>query len=844
MTCTNHHVIPRVVSFTTPSEATGRRLFSFRAYPRAAVAMPLQIDAPAPQSISATFPSLLPSTNSTPLFSGLIAQPVSMAIAEILESPSFELKNHHVRPMANSWVNWGAADMPLLSSPLSFVFATGSSPDLALTPFVLLFSALLFLAATAVLSRQLWKRVCARAASHSAHASSANHNAYQRVLALQLATKHDEQQAEGSLRASGVDLSAIEVFSTGAARALATPLDPRRSSRRLDSSDVGDSLAGNSLAPVVCDNASGAFMISLPAALVQQGSQQGSHRRVEAAVSTALRPLHTITPRSTVAPSEVASTDMLCGRLSHADWRSVQFGGGSGGSASKAPLTLSRRVREQRKVELERLRTHQARPSRRLLGDSRDAQRTLGVSTAAALSQRVPVPLSVEAQKSLVCFPDAAVLGLPAVLCSQDAATDMHHDACVSLVGGPISPPDVNSVIPPPTIPKLSLVERARNDGSAGCGVPMAALPAMSPTELSVSPLHSVSSHLRAMLAQRATLLGVAPVSPSDVCAPARSIDVGKCRDDARAGPVDHCGPFSWDFFPPSLSRAMLQGLARMLHHGVPSAAVTNKLQRDGVADAADVIALLAQHLRAVLAYDATESSAGETVVAPLQPIAAMLQARMGALAGRPPLSPQDLLRPEKGLAPSPAVGFRRLQAGGACPTPGTLESGTGREPICSTPRKSSVFGAKRATQVQIAFSRVKAPLVSVRDCLVAMGSSTPVPLLSIDVLDIIGEQLAPQAGDLAALAPYAGCYDLLVEVRFYARASHAGFYDVALDLLLCRRTVLWQCLQTSHASLTVPEPWHCGRRSRVAAVKCALRQACSWTSLPFSMLAVVYHAL
>jgi hypothetical protein len=35
--------------------------------------------------------------------------PLSLAIAEILESPSFELKNHHVRPMANSWANWGAA---------------------------------------------------------------------------------------------------------------------------------------------------------------------------------------------------------------------------------------------------------------------------------------------------------------------------------------------------------------------------------------------------------------------------------------------------------------------------------------------------------------------------------------------------------------------------------------------------------------------------------------------------------------------------------------------------------------------------------------------------------------
>ena len=34
---------------------------------------------------------------------------LSLAVAEIFESPSFELKNHHVRPMANSWANWGAA---------------------------------------------------------------------------------------------------------------------------------------------------------------------------------------------------------------------------------------------------------------------------------------------------------------------------------------------------------------------------------------------------------------------------------------------------------------------------------------------------------------------------------------------------------------------------------------------------------------------------------------------------------------------------------------------------------------------------------------------------------------
>jgi len=35
--------------------------------------------------------------------------PLSKAVAEIFESPSFELKNHHTRPFVNSWANWGAA---------------------------------------------------------------------------------------------------------------------------------------------------------------------------------------------------------------------------------------------------------------------------------------------------------------------------------------------------------------------------------------------------------------------------------------------------------------------------------------------------------------------------------------------------------------------------------------------------------------------------------------------------------------------------------------------------------------------------------------------------------------
>jgi hypothetical protein len=35
--------------------------------------------------------------------------PLSSAVAKIFESPAYELKNHHVRPVANSWANWGAA---------------------------------------------------------------------------------------------------------------------------------------------------------------------------------------------------------------------------------------------------------------------------------------------------------------------------------------------------------------------------------------------------------------------------------------------------------------------------------------------------------------------------------------------------------------------------------------------------------------------------------------------------------------------------------------------------------------------------------------------------------------
>jgi hypothetical protein len=35
--------------------------------------------------------------------------PLSRAIAGIFESPEYELKNHHVRPLANAWANWGAS---------------------------------------------------------------------------------------------------------------------------------------------------------------------------------------------------------------------------------------------------------------------------------------------------------------------------------------------------------------------------------------------------------------------------------------------------------------------------------------------------------------------------------------------------------------------------------------------------------------------------------------------------------------------------------------------------------------------------------------------------------------
>ena len=34
--------------------------------------------------------------------------PLSRALASVFAAPEFELKNHHIRPMANSWANWGA----------------------------------------------------------------------------------------------------------------------------------------------------------------------------------------------------------------------------------------------------------------------------------------------------------------------------------------------------------------------------------------------------------------------------------------------------------------------------------------------------------------------------------------------------------------------------------------------------------------------------------------------------------------------------------------------------------------------------------------------------------------
>jgi hypothetical protein len=35
--------------------------------------------------------------------------PLSRALAGVFEPNTFELKNHHVRPLVNGWANWGAA---------------------------------------------------------------------------------------------------------------------------------------------------------------------------------------------------------------------------------------------------------------------------------------------------------------------------------------------------------------------------------------------------------------------------------------------------------------------------------------------------------------------------------------------------------------------------------------------------------------------------------------------------------------------------------------------------------------------------------------------------------------
>ena len=63
----------------------------------------------------------------------LLDMPLCLAIAEIFECPTFELKNHHSRPLANSWANWGAAGVlsifaawnaavsPLIMAPASMV---------------------------------------------------------------------------------------------------------------------------------------------------------------------------------------------------------------------------------------------------------------------------------------------------------------------------------------------------------------------------------------------------------------------------------------------------------------------------------------------------------------------------------------------------------------------------------------------------------------------------------------------------------------------------------------------------------------------------------------------------
>jgi len=116
---------------------------------------------------------------------------------------------------------------------------------------------------------------------------------------------------------------------------------------------------------------------------------------------------------------------------------------------------------------------------------------------------------------------------------------------------------------------------------------------------------------------------------------------------------------------------------------------------------------------------------------------------------------------------------------------------------VTSVQRKTSLFSGERATQVAIAFSRIKLPLAVVRNCLLTMGPSQVADSnhasLSVDVLEIIGEQLAPQTADVVVLTPYMMSLGLLIEVSKCSSLCLSACPSM-IALLACSLIVSWQC--------------------------------------------------
>jgi hypothetical protein len=483
--------------------------------------------------------------------------------------------------------------------------------------------AFLFVAACLVIAYGIAKIILSRRSTrclstrHVAAVSLEPRAAYERAVAAQ----SGETNASARVDKACVD-STLEAFSLLAQEALAIP--------------VASAASSPSVTVGVVDDASGAFLLSLPPALV---SNSDSARRADVAVAAALRKLGSF--HALVPPVERGHNgggvavfhphvDVLSSRLSHADWRGVHSPGllTSGRSSS----LLSGNARSQRKSWISRLRKD-AVP-----GGTRTTAAPVAVHALVQLMQRCGTPaydsevlrLRKNASRShllrRVVRPGSAdetssqcvVRSVPV---SQSAvhvpATSLPVDAVggrgredLALMSSAATVASKACARPPACVTASCAASQSLRDRATNDPAPHDASTSMSSPSTSVAAVLSSSAaaktNLSAMLALRSPLgksIAAEAFPPAPLCK--RGSSSPQTQSDLCIGadlpPCEPSSDFSWDVFPSAVSPAALQVAARMLRNGVPRDAVAQKLLRDGVENATGVAVLVASNLEAVL---------------------------------------------------------------------------------------------------------------------------------------------------------------------------------------------------------------------------------------------------